>query len=164
MAFVFSSFLFYLLIFSTCLFLHSLAFLRISYLGFRVVAQMNTLFCPFLSGVFNLTHRNGHSEGDIQRLTPHESFQVQFKLDSTAYKVSAGHKIRLALSSVHWPLVWPSPLVTSLSVQTGSPSMLLLPARIEQGRDAQLRAFETPGFYNHAVLPVEWRRNPRKAR
>ncbi|XP_044162726.1 putative serine esterase Mb1866c isoform X1 [Acropora millepora] len=115
-------------------------------------------------GVFNLTHRNGHSEGVIQPLTPHESFQVQFKLDSTAYKVSAGHKIRLALSSVHWPLVWPSPLVTSLSVQTGSPSMLLLPARIGQGRDAQLRAFETPAFYNHAVLPVEWRRNPRKAR
>ena len=145
-------------------FLHSLAFLRISYLGFRVVAQMNTLFCPFLSGVFNLTHRNGHAEGDIQPLTPHETFQVQFKLDSTAYKVSAGHKIRLALSSVHWPLVWPSPLVTSLSLQTGSPSMLLLPARIGQGRDAQLRAFETPAFYNHAVLPVEWRRNPRKAR
>lgn len=111
-----------------------------------------------------MTHRNGHAEGDIQPLTPHETFQVQFKLDSTAYKVSAGHKIRLALSSVHWPLVWPSPLVTSLSVQTGSPSMLLLPARIGQGRDAQLRAFETPAFYNHAVLPVEWRRNPRKAR
>ena len=139
-------------------FLQFLAFLRISYLGFRIVGQMNTLFCFFLSGVFNLTHKDGHSEGVIQRLTPHESFQVQFKLDSTAYK------IRLALSSVHWPLVWPSPLVTSLSVQTGSPSMLLLPARIGQGRDAQLRAFETPGFYNHAVLPVEWRRIPRKAR
>lgn len=132
--------------------------------GFGIVAQVKTLFCLFLSGVFNLTHKDGHSEGVIQPLTPHETFQVQFKLDSTAYKVSTGHKIRLALSSVHWPLVWPSPLVTRLTVQTGSPSALLLPARIGQGRDAHLRAFETPGVYNHAVLPVEWWRNPRKAR
>ena len=60
----------------------------------------------FPSGLLNLTHRNGHSPKDIQPLKPDEMFQAQVKFDSTAYTVAAGHKIRLALSSVHWPYVW----------------------------------------------------------
>ena len=115
-----------------------------------------------------MTHLHGHSTEAIQPLTPDQTFQAQVKLDSTAYTVAAGHKIRLALSSVHWPFVWPSPHTTCLSVHTGSKSKLLLPVRASSkeamGRDALLREFEAPGAYKHAILPVEWRRKPQKTR
>ena len=122
----------------------------------------------FFSGVLNLTHLLGHSTEAVQPLTPHKAFKVQVKLDSTACTVAAGHKIRLALSSVHWPFAWPSPHVTCLSVHTGSGSKLLLPVRVSSeelsGRDALLRQFESPDGYKHATLPVEWRRKPQKSR
>jgi len=118
-------------------------------------------------GVLNLTHLRGHSPKDIQPLKPDETFQAQVKFDSTAYTVAAGHKIRLALSSVHWPYVWPSPHASCLSIQTGSKSKLLLPVRVSneevRKRDAQLKEFEWPD-YKHARLPVEIRRNPEKKR
>lgn len=114
-----------------------------------------------------MTHRNGHSSEDIQPLQPHKYYHAQLKLDSTAYTVAAGHKIRLALSSVHWPYVWPSPQMPCLSIQTGNKSKLLLPIRITNQevseKDAQLKDFEFPD-YKYVHLPVEWRRTPRKAR
>ncbi|KAL9954974.1 hypothetical protein ACROYT_G042565 [Oculina patagonica] len=120
-------------------------------------------------GVLNLTHLGGHSPKDIQPLKPHENFQARVKFDSIAYTVAAGHKIRLALSSVHWPFVWPSPHVSSLSIQTGSKSKLLLPVRVSNDevkeKDAQLRELAPPDpEYKHAILPVEWRRKPKKTR
>ena len=114
-----------------------------------------------------MTHRSGHSIENIQPLKPDETFQAQVKFDSTAYTVAAGHKIRLALSSVHWPYFWPSPHASCLSIQTGSKSKLLLPVRASNDevseRDAQLKEFELPE-YKHASLPVEIRRNPEKKR
>jgi len=119
-------------------------------------------------GVLNLTHLLGHSTEAVHPLIPHQTIQARVKLDSTAYTVAAGHKIRLALSSAHWPFVWPSPHVACLSVHTGSKSKLVLPVRVSnevvRGRDAQLREFESPDEYKHATLPVEWRRKPQKAR
>ena len=128
---------------------------------------MSTLFI-FRTGVLNLTHLLGHLTEAVHPLTPHQTIQAQVKLDSTAYTVAAGHKIRLAFSSAHWPFVWPSPHVACLSVHTGSKSKLVLPVRVlnevVRGRDAQLREFESPDEYKHATLPVEWRRKPQKAR
>ncbi|KAL9954970.1 hypothetical protein ACROYT_G042561 [Oculina patagonica] len=120
-------------------------------------------------GVLNLTHLGGHSPKDIQPLKPHENFQARVKFDSIAYTVAAGHKIRLALSSVHWPFVWPSPHVSTLSIHTGSKSKLLLPVRVSNDevkeKDAQLRELAPPDpEYKHAILPVEWRRKPKKTR
>ena len=119
--------------------------------------------------MLNLTHLRGHSPEDVHPLQPHETCYAQVKLDSTAYTVAAGHKMRLALSSVHWPFVWPSPHVSCLSIQTGSKSKLLLPVRVSNeevsGRDAQLRGVEPPDpEYKHAILPVEWQRKPQNAR
>jgi len=120
-------------------------------------------------GLLNLTHHSGHSTEKIQALKPDETFQAQVKFDSTAYTVAAGHKIRLALSSVHWPYVWPSPHASCLSIQTGSKSKLLLPVRVSneevRERDAQLRVLDPPDpEYKHAILPVEWRRKPKTTR
>ena len=125
-------------------------------------------FFLFSLGVLNLTHLRGHSPEEVKPVPTHEIFQARLKLDSTAYRVAAGHKIRLALSSVHWPFVWPSPHVTCLSVHTGSKSKLLLPVRVSneevKKRDSQLGEFESSDACERFTLPVEWRRKLKKAR
>ena len=125
--------------------------------------------CYFSVGVLNLTHLGGHSPKDIQPLKPHEIYHARVKFDSTAYTVAAGHKIRLALSSVHWPYVWPSPHASCLSIQTGSKSKLVLPVRVSNDevkeKDAQMQGLQPPDpEYKIAILPVEWRRKPQKTR
>ena len=117
-----------------------------------------------------MTHLRGHASEDIQPLQPNENIHAQLKLDSTAYTVAAGNKIRLALSSVQWPLVWPSPQSSSLFIKTGSQSKLLLPVRASsedvRNRDSklQLQEMKSTMEYKHEVLPFEWWRRPKKAR
>ena len=114
-----------------------------------------------------MTHISGHSSEDIQPLQSNKNYHAQLKLDSTAYTVAAGHKLRLSLSSVHWPYVWPSPQVSCLSIQTGSRSKLVIPVRTANQevseKDAQLKDFELPD-YKQINFPVEWRRMPHKGR
>jgi hypothetical protein len=50
----------------------------------------------------------------------------------------AGHRIRLAISSSYWPIIWPSPRPVRLVVRTGG-SRLVLPLRDRQGGDAAIR-------------------------
>ncbi len=42
-------------------------------------------------------------------------FRVRFP--TNAYRFKAGHKVRLALTASHWPLVWPSPAATKMYLQ-----------------------------------------------
>jgi uncharacterized protein len=41
-------------------------------------------------------------------------------LDQMAYRLAAGHHLRLALSTTYWPFVWPSPKPATLTVTGGS--------------------------------------------
>ncbi|MGB3251300.1 MAG: CocE/NonD family hydrolase C-terminal non-catalytic domain-containing protein, partial [Tabrizicola sp.] len=41
-------------------------------------------------------------------------------LDQMAYRVAAGHKLRLALSTTYWPFVWPSPEAATLEITQAS--------------------------------------------
>ncbi|MFF5986854.1 CocE/NonD family hydrolase [Prauserella flavalba] len=91
-------------------------------------------------GVLNLTHRDGH---DTPRpLEPGRRYQVSFDLNVVAQAFPAGHKIRLSLSSSYWPLVWPSPEQTCLTVHTGG-SGLRLPLRTA-GEEQVSRPFGEP--------------------
>ncbi|SFJ12088.1 hypothetical protein SAMN04515648_2757 [Phyllobacterium sp. CL33Tsu] len=69
-------------------------------------------------GVFNLCHRHGHD--NAEPLVPGEQVTITFKLDDIAYRVPAGHTLRVAVSTSYWPLVWPSPSHVSLSINAGS--------------------------------------------
>ena len=75
-------------------------------------------------GVFNLCHRTGHE--NPQRLVPGEEYEITLRLDDVAYRLPAGHRLRLALSTTYWPLVWPSATPTRLTVHDGA---LRLPVR-----------------------------------
>ncbi len=68
-------------------------------------------------GVLNLSHRNGHD--NPQPLQPGEEVEVEVTLDQIAYRVPKGHRIRAAISSSYWPMVWPSPESTQLTLSGG---------------------------------------------
>jgi putative CocE/NonD family hydrolase len=77
-------------------------------------------------GVLNLTHRDGHERPGP--LEPGKRYRVRLLLDDAAHSFAPGHRIRLALSSAYWPLVWPSPEAVTLTVFGGA-SALELPVR-----------------------------------
>ncbi|HXH03648.1 MAG TPA: CocE/NonD family hydrolase, partial [Candidatus Competibacteraceae bacterium] len=58
-------------------------------------------------GVFNLTHRDSHA--DPTALEPGRRYRAVFRLNDCAHAFPAGHRLRLALSTAYWPLVWPAP-------------------------------------------------------
>jgi len=89
-------------------------------------------------GVQNLTHDPDH--GAWRPLEPGQRREVAVTLNDVAHAFPAGHRLRVAISTSYWPLVWPSPASARLTVWTGA-SWLELPVRPPQPEDAALRAF-----------------------
>lgn len=92
-------------------------------------------------GMLNLTHRSGHEV--VEPLTPGETYGIRLQLCECGHRFEAGSKIRLALSNAYWPIAWPSPAATVLTVTCGS-SALTLPVRPDQASDATLPDFGPP--------------------
>mgnify|MGYP006177472663 CR=1 FL=1 len=69
-------------------------------------------------GMLNLCHRD--SREHPQPMVPGAEVEISFALDQTAYRLAAGHRLRLALSNTYWPFVWPSPRAATLTVTAGS--------------------------------------------
>ncbi len=90
---------------------------------------------------FNLTHRDGADK--CARLVPGKAYKVRFDLIDAAYSFAKGHRIRIALSTTYWPLVWPSPEPVTLTLVTGK-STLWLPVRPASRADAKLPRFKAP--------------------
>jgi len=74
----------------------------------------------------NLTHRDSHKSPEP--LVPGETYRVHFKLCDAGYIFRAGHRIRLALSTSYWPMIWPSPEAATVTMHSGA-SRLSLPVR-----------------------------------
>ncbi len=90
-------------------------------------------------GLLNLTHRDGHV--DLKPLEPGKRYRVAIRMNECGQRIGQGNRLRLALSTSYWPIVWPSPETATLGIRTGV-SRLDLPARSERPEDAHLRAFE----------------------
>lgn len=75
-------------------------------------------------GVLNLTHRNSHEFPEA--LVPGEFVSARVVLDQCAYRVPAGHRLRIAVSNAYWPMIWPSPEPVTLDL---SAATLKLPLR-----------------------------------
>ncbi len=96
--------------------------------------------------VFNLSHRNGPDA--LEPLPVNEWVDVDIPLDNTCHRFKAGHRIRLAISTSFWPLIWPSPDAITVTVENRA-SSLRLPERQEASQ---------PGVrFENAVngIPVE---------
>jgi putative CocE/NonD family hydrolase len=87
-------------------------------------------------GVFNLTHVNG-PEKPI-KLVPGKRYAVRVPLSDTAYSFIRGHRIRVAVSTTYWPLIWPSPEPVTLTLHAGR-STLELPVRPPSRADAKVK-------------------------
>ncbi len=92
-------------------------------------------------GLLNLTHRESHEHPTP--LEPGRRYKVQVPLKHCGHRFAAGGRIRLAVSTSYWPLVWPSPETATVTVLAGS-SSLLLPVRPRRAEDAKLKPFGLP--------------------
>lgn len=80
-------------------------------------------------GVMNLSHHLSHSEP--APLTPNASFNLTLDLDHIAYRLPAGHRLGVAVSSTYWPLIWPSPDAATLTITNGQLSLPLRQSGME---------------------------------
>lgn len=81
-------------------------------------------------GVLNLSHRNSAANPKPMTLGARE--EITLDLDQIAYRIPAGHSIRVSLSTAYWPLIWPAPQATQLRLTQGS---IALPQRPTTGGD-----------------------------
>ncbi len=84
----------------------------------------------FTYGVLNLSHRK--SAEHPSPMSPGTAQDITLDLDHIAYRVPAGHRLRLSISDAYWPLIWPSPTPTQLRLSAGQ---ITLPQRPTSGGD-----------------------------
>ena len=77
-------------------------------------------------GVLNLTHHSGsHSPSALE---VGKRGNIRVPLNGMAQSFPPGHRIRLAISTSYWPVVWPPPEPVNLTVHPQG-SSLMLPVR-----------------------------------
>jgi len=90
-------------------------------------------------GVLNLAHRDGHDKP--APLAVGQRYRVRIQLNDAGSVFPAGHRIRLALSTAYWPMIWPAPEPATLLISGGT---LELPVRPPQAADALLKPLPDP--------------------
>jgi len=90
-------------------------------------------------GILNLAHRDG-SEAPAP-LVPRRRYRVRIQLNDAGSVFPAGHRIRVALSTNYWPMIWPSPENATVTVFGGT---LDLPVRPPTAADALLPSLPEP--------------------
>jgi putative CocE/NonD family hydrolase len=93
--------------------------------------------------LFNLTHRDGHAAPAA--LAPDRQYRVRIPLNHVAHAFPAGHRLRLAISTAYWPMMWPAPERATLTVHAAD-CRFELPVRPPQEADGQLPAFAPPAM------------------
>lgn len=69
-------------------------------------------------GMLNLRHRDSMEHPSAVPVG--EAFEIELTLDQMAYRLSAGHRLRIALSTTYWPFLWPSAEAATLTLLGGS--------------------------------------------
>ena len=60
---------------------------------------------------------------------PGERYQVRMQLNDAGAAFPAGHRIRLALSTTYWPMVWPAPETATVTIFGGTLDLPVRPAQ-----------------------------------
>ncbi len=92
-------------------------------------------------GLLNLSHRDSHEF--VAPLEPGRRYTVRVPLEPIGHAFPAGHRLAISISNAYWPVAWPSPERTTLTIMSGS-SSLTLPMRPSDPVDASLRLFGEP--------------------
>lgn len=93
-------------------------------------------------GLLNLSHRNGH--GEPEPLEPGQCYRIRVQMNNIAQQFPVGHRLRLSISTSYWPLAWPPPQATRLTIYTEE-SALRLPLRTPRPEDAAIGFAEPEG-------------------
>ena len=75
---------------------------------------------------FNLNCHSGFKTPEL--LVPGRSYTARIPLNECAHRFSAGNRIRLAVSTAYWPVIWPSPEPARVELEL-SRCRLTLPVR-----------------------------------
>lgn len=111
-------------------------------------------------GLLNLVHRNGFDKP--KPVSPGEWIDVQLSLNDIAQRIPKGHRVRVAISTQAWPLVWPAADAMTLELLLGK-SVLTLPLlnhqSIESLNTAQPESAAIP-----TPLSITWQRPIKRER
>jgi uncharacterized protein len=92
-------------------------------------------------GLLNLTHRE--SSQRPEPLEPGQPYRVTVQMNDVAQRLPAGHRLRLSVSTVYWPLAWPAPEPVTLTIHADA-SLLRVPVRPLLGADDEVPTFGPP--------------------
>jgi hypothetical protein len=90
-------------------------------------------------GILNLTRRESYEQPSA--LEPGRRYRVSIPLNYAGAAFPTKHRIRIALSTTYWPLMWPSPERATVTIYRGS---LALPVHPSKPADALLRSLPEP--------------------
>jgi putative CocE/NonD family hydrolase len=141
------------LVFDSAILDHELEVLGAPVLHLRIaadapVAQLAVRLCDLAPDgavtrtsyqVLNLTHRDSHEHPSA--LEPGRYYDVAVTLNACGHRFLPGHRLRLAIASAYWPIVWPAPSAATLSIRARE-SALELPVR--HGSEARAVSFPPP--------------------
>ena len=108
---------------------------EIAFSADRPAAQLCFRLCDVAPGgasqritwrAFNLTH---HTKPESPAaLDPGRICRARFALNECAHRLRAGHRLRLAVSTSYWPVVWPAPAAAAVTLHLPE-CRLILPER-----------------------------------
>ena len=90
-------------------------------------------------GLLNLTHRD--SDERPSPLAPGQRYRVRIPMNNTGFAFLPGHRVRVALSTTYWPMIWPAPEAATVTVFGGA---LDLPVRAPDPADVLLPPLPPP--------------------
>jgi uncharacterized protein len=63
---------------------------------------------------------------------PGQRYQVRIQLNDAGAVFPAGHKVRLAVSTAYWPMIWPGPEKATVTIFGGMLDLPVRPSRPEE--------------------------------
>ncbi|DAZ93980.1 TPA: hypothetical protein N0F65_005491 [Lagenidium giganteum] len=102
-------------------------------------------------GVLNLSHRRGHAPEHLEHMPINTWTPVKIKLNSCAYRIASGRRLLLAVTPSYWPMVWPSPQQTTLTIGFHGENTLRLPV----ASGSMVCPVQTPAVHRGGSANVE---------
>jgi predicted acyl esterase len=98
--------------------------------------------------VRNLAHEA--SQENPEPLQPGRVYRLRIVLNDCAHHLPAGHRLRLAISTSYWPVVWPAPEPATVTLQLADCHLSLPVRQVETEIDAAAPAAPRP-FPHHGA-------------
>ncbi len=100
-------------------------------------------------GILNLSHRNSHEFPEP--LEPGKDYDVDVLINHMSYVVAKGHKLRVAISTAYWPLIWPSADDATLTINPQH-CQLILPLNQTPTPSNLVPEYDEPVTFNGKTL------------